>query len=203
MNFDQPNIIVENIFTNEEIEQIYGHINNTSEDDQQLVEIFSQKAYHSWLPLNIVAKLTAAAQSTTDTRLVLRELSFARYAKFSEDLPVQLVPHTDQGFREPRLTFDIQLKSNRDWAIVVEGTDYVLKDNQALTFSGTHQVHWREKTEFLGDDFMDMIFAHFSEADCVANVLGDFTPGVKPDAEHDIIMEVKQKHWTKIYNESK
>lgn len=202
MHFEQPNLIVENIFSEEEISQIYEHIDKTPEDKTKVIEIFSHKAYHNWLPDNIVETITKAAQSTTDTKIVLRELSFARYAKFEEAPVVQLPPHTDEGFREPRLTFDIQLQSNRDWAIVVEGRSYTLKDNQALTFSGTHQVHWRERTTFEANDTVDMIFAHFSAADYVENELGDWTPGVPVTAEHDIIMEEKRNHWEKVYNES-
>jgi hypothetical protein len=31
-----------------------------------------------------------------------------------------------------------------------------------LTFSGTNQIHWREYKEFKDNDFIEMIFAHFS-----------------------------------------
>jgi len=203
MDFNQPNIIVEDIFSEEEIVQIYEHIDSTPEDSIRLVPIFSHKAYNSWLPQNIVDTITRAAQSTTETKIVLRELSFATYKEFEGADAPQLPPHTDEGFREPRLTFDIQLKSNRDWAIVVEGRSYTLKDNQALTFSGTHQVHWREKTEFSDGEFADMIFAHFSAEDYVPNELGDWTPGVPVTAKHDIIMDEKRNHWTQIYDESK
>lgn len=203
MDTNQPNLIVGPIFTEEEIEAIYNHIDNTPEEQQNLITIFSHKAYHSWLPDSIVEKITAAAQSTTDEKIVLRELSFARYAKFEEDLPVQLPPHSDEGFREPRLTFDIQLKSNRDWAIVVEGRSYLLKDNEALTFSGTHQIHWREQATFQGDDFMDMVFAHFSRADYVPYELGHRAEGFGAQQEHDIIMYEKLEYWQKIYESSK
>lgn len=203
MHFDQPNLIVKNIFTDDEITQIYKHIDNTPEDRKEVVDVFSQQAYHSWLPQNIVETLTKAAQSTTQTPLVLRELSFAKYAKFDGAPKIQLTPHTDRTFREPRMTFDIQIKSNRTWALVVEGRSYTLNNNEALTFSGTHQVHWRESVDFLEGDYMDMIFAHFSAADYIENELGDYDPFGPPTADHDILMEAKQQHWTKIYNESK
>jgi hypothetical protein len=212
MNYNQPNLIVDKIFTDTEVEEIYRHIDSTPEDRQQLMELFSHKAYHNWLPEGIVKTITASAQSTTDKKIVLGELSFARYAKFDERLPVQLPPHWDEAFREPRLTFDIQLKSNRDWPIVVEGREYTLKDNQALTFSGTNQVHWRTKTDFAEGDFVDMVFAHFYAEDAVKEELGP-NPLVFKDGkysldmtvvgEHDILMLDKRAYWENVYKESK
>lgn len=212
MDYNQPNVIVDKVFTDDEISQIYDHINNTPEDRQQVMKIFSHKAYHSWMPENIVESITKAAQSTTDRKIVLGELSFARYAIFEEDLPVQLPPHWDEVFREPRLTFDIQLGSNRDWPIVVEGREYTLKDNQALTFSGTNQIHWRTKTNFSDGEFVDMIFAHFYAEDAVQGELGPnplkeidgkWSLDMTAMGEHDILMYNKRTHWENTYNESK
>ena len=39
-----------------------------------------------------------------------------------------------------------------------------MKDNEALTFSGTHQVHWRPKREFVEGEFLEAIFMHFEPA---------------------------------------
>lgn len=190
MRFDLPNIIVDEIFSDEEIAQIYEHVDNTPKDKQGVVAIFGQTAFHSWLPQNIVDKIVARAQSISDTPIKLRELSFARYSYDSGHKPA-LIPHTDETFKEPRLTFDIQLKSSRPWAIVVEGVPYTLEDNQALVFAGTHQVHWREKIEFEQDDYMDMIFCHFSADTDEENTLG-------PD--HEALMQSKRDEWFKIYN---
>ena len=59
----------------------------------------------------------------------------------------------------------MQLKSNIDWPILVEGQSFTLKNNEALTFSGTHQVHWREYRKFKEEDFIDMLFCHFTIKD--------------------------------------
>jgi len=203
LGYSQQNIIVDNILTEQEIQDVYNHIDSTPEERRELVRLFSHKAYHGWMPQNVIDSITRAAQSTTDVPLVLREISFARYEKYEEGLPVQLIPHSDETFREHRLTFDVQLRSNRDWAIVVEGKSFTLKDNQALTFSGTSQIHWREKTEFKDGDFVDMIFAHFSAQDYIPYELGVRSDSsLPPESEHDILMSDKQKDWEKIYNES-
>ena len=45
---------------------------------------------------------------------------------------------------------------------MVSNREFTLKDNEALTFSGTHQVHWRKHKDFDDKDFIEMLFCHFS-----------------------------------------
>jgi hypothetical protein len=40
---------------------------------------------------------------------------------------------------------------------------FTLKNNQALTFSGTHQIHWREPQNFEDDQYVEMLFCHLSD----------------------------------------
>jgi len=202
MDFNYKNIILKDIFNDQEITDIYKHIEETPEDRRQLVEQFSHTAYLSWLPQHVVDTIVTRAQEASDKELVLRELSFARYEKVRDNLEVRLTPHRDETFREPRVTVDIQLKSNIDWPIVVEGKEYLLKDNEALTFAGTHQVHWRTKREFSDGEFMDMIFCHFSAKDYVPEELGPFPSDPSMYSEHDRVMKAKADFWTEKYNES-
>lgn len=206
MDFDYKNLIIDNIFTESEIEDIYKHVDLASDDRKRFLDYYSQTAYFNWLPQHIVDTLVAKAQATIDTPIVLRELSFARYEKKSDDIPVRLTPHRDETFREPRLTVDIQVKSNIDWPISVEGREYQLKDNQALTFAGTHQVHWRPKRDFKDGEFLDMVFCHFSARDYVENELGELIssedPSLQKLSEHDKLMHERAAYWRKIYDES-
>lgn len=156
------NIIVDNVFTEDEIAQIYEHVDNTPEEKKNYQEVFAHTAYFSWMPDTIVNKIVKVANDNFGSKLVLKELSFARYEN-SRGMNPLLFPHYDEAFKEQRITFDIQLKASLPWSIIVEDAPYTLKDNQALFFSGTHQVHWREKIVFNKDDYVDMIFCHFSE----------------------------------------
>jgi hypothetical protein len=76
-----------------------------------------------------------------------------------------LYPHIDEAFAGKRFTVDVQLKSNVSWDIIIDNwkseQSFNLKDNQALTFSGTHQVHWRPKKEFKDGEFLEALFLHF------------------------------------------
>lgn len=200
--FELENKIVEDIFTEQEIQDIYDHVAHLQQDKGELVEVFSHKAYHGWLPQHIVEKIISKAQSAVDEPIQLEEMSFASYQKYREELPVQLIPHFDETFRERRLTFDIQVRSNRDWPLVVEGREYTLKDNQALIFSGTHQIHWRKKTEFKEGDQVDMIFCHFKPVNVEPNELGPYIQDYPNKSKHDKLMTDKRTEWEKFYNES-
>jgi len=164
MNADQENRIYKNIFTQEEIDSIYNAVESCGPVGTQIVPIYAQKAYHMMLPEQVVNKVESFVNEFSKEKVVLTEISFASYSKEFGDLPL-LSPHFDNTFKEPRLTFDIQLKSNIDWPIVIKGRPFLLKDNEALTFSGTHQVHWRPFREFKNGEFIDMVFCHFSLAE--------------------------------------
>jgi hypothetical protein len=110
---------------------------------------------------NLSDKILEYAQQCSDVLLQLESISFTRYS--SEYGFPELPPHVDTSFKQPRLTFDIQLDGNIEWPIIIEGNKYVLKNNEALVFSGTHQVHWREKKIFNKGEYIDMLLCQFSE----------------------------------------
>lgn len=193
MNFNYRNLIVDNIFTKKEIDEIYEHVSKTPEDQKKLVTEFGHVAHFSWLPQNIVDTIVEAARSITNLDIELRELSFARYSTAMGGKPL-LFPHLDETFKEPRLTFDIQVDATIDWPLVVEGREFTLKNNQALTFSGTHQVHWRKHIEFSDSDYVDMIFCHFALVGAEINTLGE---------DHYMPLMKHRDEWTKKYWEEK
>ena len=190
MKTDQPNLVISNVLTQSEIDDVYDHIAKTPIDRTNVMEALGHRAYYSWLPDNVVQKLTAQAQATTDRIIELRELSFARY---SAGLKPKLHPHLDTVFKEPRLTFDVQVGGNVSWPIIVEGRDYVLKNNEALTFAGTHQIHWRPKMDFEEGQYLDMIFCHFSAVGADPNSLGD---------DHYLPLQARCDKLEATYNES-
>jgi len=153
-----------NIFTEEEIKDIYDVINLNSNDNTTKVKIYGQKVWFIDLPENIKNRVTGQMKVVHNQNVKLEEISFARYSKEYSDIPI-LTPHYDNTFKEPRVTLDVQLRSNIDWTIVVEGNEIKLMDNEAAAFSGTHQVHWRKPIEFKDGDFVEMLFCHFSLED--------------------------------------
>lgn len=155
------NQIYKNIFTEEELKELYSVIDINQKENTFIVEIYAQKAWFVDMPKAIKDKVSILANDIYKQKLKLEEISFARYSKEYGKLPA-LTPHYDNTFKESRVTIDVQLRSNIDWPIVVQGKSFTLKDNEALTFSGTNQIHWREHKQFNESDFVEMLFCHFS-----------------------------------------
>lgn len=183
------NEIVKDIFTKEEMELIYDHMNSAPDDALLLHPTLGHKVFLWGMPQSIQDKALRVAQKYSDVPLKLTEISAARYATGYND-PPNLYPHID-FFSEPRLTFDIQLKSTRNWPIFVEGTEFVLRDNEALIFYGTNQMHWRPKTTFKDDDIIDMLFCHFSE--------DSETPKLNPPGFKESMLE-REQEFMKMYH---
>ena len=155
------NTVYKNVFTNKEIEDLYQAIDINQKEKTSTTAIYAQKIWFSQLPESVINKINSIAKEIYAEPVKLQEISFARYSKQYGEMPI-LTPHFDNAFSTPRVTIDIQVKSNIDWALVVDNKSFTLKDNEALTFSGTNQIHWREYKEFKDNDFIEMIFAHFS-----------------------------------------
>jgi len=176
------NLIVSNIFSDNELKTLYDDINiEINKYHQPQVTLGRLYSVLYWKEnkvenngpvdfktnMPIVNKIIGSAQQYSDFNLELESISFTRYSlKYgTPDLP----PHVDTNFKQPRLTFDIQLKSNTQWPIIIEKNIYTLKDNEALIFSGTHQVHWRQKKVFNVDEYVDMLLCQFSEKTTIDN----------------------------------
>lgn len=158
------NSVCKNIFTQKEIEDIYDRIDYYQKENTTIVPIYAQKVWFTEFPENIIQKVKSVAEKEYNEELTLEGMSFARYSIEYGERP-NLTPHYDNTFVEQRLTLDIQLKSNIKWPIVVEDNKFILNDNEGLTFSGTHQIHWRDYKDFENEDFAEMLFCHFSLKD--------------------------------------
>ena len=191
MKYDESNTIVKDVLTEEEIQEIYKMLETPSQ--QYVMKRFNQKISDFRLPESVERKIVKYCQDISgESDLMISEYQFARYTNIvNEDGSIGapfLSPHYDETFKEPRFTFDYQMKSNTSWPLVVEEKQFALEDNQALTFSGTHQIHWRTKKEFSSEDFVDMIFFHLKK--------------IKSEPKsHDVnlVMNEKAKHFIKIY----
>jgi len=193
MKYDESNTIVKDVLTEEEIQEIYKMLETPSQ--QYVMKRFNQKISDFRLPESIERKVIKHCEEISgETGLMISEYQFARYTNIvNEDGTIGapfLSPHYDETFKEPRFTFDYQMRSNTSWPLVVEEKEFALEDNQALTFSGTHQIHWRVKKIFSPEDFVDMIFFHLKKA------------GSEPkSSDVNMIMNEKAKHFIKVYEE--
>jgi len=168
MREDEVNTIVEDVFTKEEIDAIYKAVENNV--GSAFIEPHSQANTFIHLPDSIIDKVTSLVrQLSGNDNLVISEYCHARYANVTSNcgkfhFKPSLFPHVDETFKEPRFTFDYQLNGNVDWPIIVApDKSFSLKNNQAVTFSGTHQVHWRQPQLFADDQFVEMVFFHCTD----------------------------------------
>ena len=166
MKHNEANVIVDNVLTEDQINRVRLAVSNKKGSD--FVGIHCQTNNFIDLPQDIVDTFTSHARSISgNNNLVITEYCHSIYSNLEVDgrsYRPSLFPHYDETFKEPRFTFDYQLKATLPWPIVVEpDTELILKDNQAATFSGTNQIHWRTPTPFGDDDYVEMIFCHFSD----------------------------------------
>jgi hypothetical protein len=193
MKYSEQNLIVENVLTEDEILEIYKILKNPN--NTYLMKLFTQTVSDFDLPKNIQDKIIDYSEKISgESGLEISEYQFARYKNVVDPdsgkvLRPNLIPHRDSSFTEPRFTFDYQIGGNTAWSLVVEEKKFELKNNQALTFSGTHQVHWREPKIFSDDEYVDMVFFHLKK-----------TNSSPYSEEVDSLMEEKTKKYLDLYN---
>jgi hypothetical protein len=162
-----PNTVVRNVLTEEERSKILKDIENF--ENPRLNGHVGQLTFDIQLDESVISKVTDIAQEIYGGPVVLQEYNLSRYhnnkmTDREDDIIPILFPHTD-FFETGRVTLDYQFRSNTSWGIVVDNkesvSEHILNDNELLSFSGTNQVHWRNKKVFGNDEFIEMIFFHF------------------------------------------
>jgi hypothetical protein len=162
-NKDFNPYVIKNLLTNEEVLSIYNIIKNKENDF--LFQPFAGHRAWTFKDETFSNKLNKIITDYIGEPMELKEYSFARYSSKFGYKP-KLFPHYDtHSLDGQRITVDIQMNKTRDWAVVVEGQPFNFDIGDALVFSGTQQVHWRENLELDSNDEIDMIFAHFSYID--------------------------------------
>ena len=181
----KDNTIVYNVFSAEEIKLIYHDINLLLKHNQFIsLQSFYGRLYIPlyWRqktelsdPIDLRISKTIFdcifnhCASLSDLPLQIESISFARYSlKYGTP---NLPPHTDFNFKEPRLTFDVQLDANVKWPILTENKTFLLENNSASVFSGTNEIHWRAKQQFNENEYLDILLCQLSEKSDIDNTI--------------------------------
>jgi hypothetical protein len=177
LNFEP--VIIDNVFTPEEIEQIYSladenFANIEREFGRKAYPIFQEKAE------NIFDRVNTHLSEVFGQRMQCLEDPFLIRYNIEYGFKPKLAPHFDRRGTH-KAVLDVQLNANEDWAVVIDGKNYNLKFNQGLVFMGTDQVHWREPKELKAGTEIDMI---------IWNV--DFAPKIEMKEEHKQAMLMKE-----------
>lgn len=184
------NIILKNILTEEEIAKVYDVVNSTDLENTVVQNSMGHRAYLVSLGEDIREKLEKVVQDEFGSGWILNAYQFARYSQ-KYGYVNKLYPHFDDAFEDHKLTLDVQINATKPWPIVIEGKAFTLNNNEALIFSGTDQIHWREDVKFDDEDIIDMIFCHFTLVD---------DPRGKIDSEWIKSMQEKEDYWKPILN---
>jgi hypothetical protein len=179
------NIIIKDILTQDQIDHIYSVIDSTPEEKTHIQRRLGHKAYLVGLGEDLRKYFEEIIQKHYGEEWVLTDYQFARYSSKFGYKP-KLYPHFDDAFDVHKLTLDIQVKSTIDWPLVVEGKEFLLKDNDGLVFSGTDQIHWRTEAELSEDDVVDLIFCHCERKDGPNKFISE---------DHKKKMNLLEKEW--------
>jgi hypothetical protein len=150
-------ILVDNIFTDKELKAILQAAREFPLKKVRVQKWGGQGVLdHIKISDNIIAKIQNLASEVCNKDLVVAEYSVVRYSP-EYGYEVKLFPHYDTRPYE-MFVFDVQLQTNEDWGIIVEGKQFNILDNQALLFSGTQQMHWRENKKLQDNSEILMMF---------------------------------------------
>jgi hypothetical protein len=111
------------------------------------VKGFSEEFYSS---------VRETAEKALGLKLLRPKIHFARYTTKTGHKP-QLRPHCDSQLKNPCVTLSIQLQSTLSWDLCAYDTCDNLSYNEAMVFSGSHQIHWRPEKDFSEDDYLDIM----------------------------------------------
>jgi hypothetical protein len=150
-------VLVDNVFTDEELKNILQTVKWFPLEKIRIQKWGGQGVLdHITISDSVLAKIQKLASEACNKELVIAEHSVVKYSpKYGYE--VKLFPHYDTRLDE-MFVFDIQLKTNEDWGIIVEGKQFNILDNQALLFSGTQQMHWRENKKLQDGSEIIMMF---------------------------------------------
>lgn len=176
--------IIRDALDEQDIKEIYEKVQASS--NSFIHPRYGQEVIDFQMPEHINHKIVAHTEKVFNvTGLELVAYQFARYKNMVDqdgnNLVPNLFPHFDP-FDEKKYTFDLQLDTNTSWDIFVEEEKFSLDNNNALVFSGTHEIHWRAPKVFEEDEFLEMLFCHLN----IKN-------GGKLPANHKEDMTLKEK----------
>lgn len=173
-------IVINNIFNKQETEYMLNLIESFPLENIRVQKWGGQGILDDIkITENIKKKIEDIATKNIGEEMILENFSIARYSA-DYGYEVKLFPHYDTRKAE-MFVLDIQLKTNQDWGIIVEGCQYNIKDNDALLFSGTQQMHWRERKKLFKESEIYMMFCWIRHK--IAKPIS---------VQHDIIMKERE-----------
>lgn len=163
--------VIENVLTNEDVAILKKHIaeerDNYNADELHaplILKKMSRLQLELKYPEDIKIKLEKLASDLCGEEVVMTHNSYLDYdGKYNPGTNPSLPPHFDSDNYYTKITFDYQLDTNVDWAIIIEGKKFYLQNNQMLYFWGAGQAHWRENIILEENQKTEVLTMHFSK----------------------------------------
>lgn len=151
-----PISIVNNIFSQDEIERIYDSVSNSnSVVDTHLGRL--KVTIEDGLSSKTIDKLEDIVMDVTNMKL---EMGGAVYVEYNNLYGTPNLPtHVDADSTD--ILINIQLESNTIWDIGLNLETYRLNDNSGLLFNPNEEIHWRVHKEFSDGEYVKMLFIRF------------------------------------------
>lgn len=145
------------------------------------------------LDKKIIEKVEKYVKETYSSEIIVKDIGFMRFSK--EYGKPKLLPHKDDYACE--VVFDYQLRTNKKWDLFIEGKRIQLKDNDAVSFEGEKEAHWRERISFNDGEYVDMICFN-----CIGKDHWRHNSIDNPKSEIELEKEKYEifKKWGSVYN---
>jgi hypothetical protein len=169
------NQIFKDFYTEDEYKQLTTYVEDFAHRSKNYGREFTLGRYYgviqdNWktsasiggFPNNLLTKVKTFAEDHFGIEeLNIFDIIIIRYCTDYGFVP-KLDLHKDGGALT-KYTVDYQYSSNIDWPVVVEEKEFLLNNNDALTFIGTKQLHGRRDRIFSNEDYVENIFFQFTE----------------------------------------
>ena len=187
-NSDFVPVVIDNVFTDSQIASIYSQLEIADDSKTQIKPFAGHKVWQRRFGPEVEKAIRDVAISVTGTQMMLNgDYSFTRYSP-EYGYECKLFPHYDTRHSQ-RLTVDVQLNYDEDWKVIVEEQEFLLKYNQALVFTGTQQIHWREKKKLKPSSRIDMLLSHLS-----------YHPSLPYDNNQVAVLEERSRFLMELYD---
>ena len=173
-----PHIVVDNVFTEDEMKAIYKKIDSITDSNLASGKdkyegffkvrsngflVYTDNEFHNFCTPQVKQRI----EELTGVKVTKIGMHFSRYQAY-DDLKPRLMPHLDRHSKSANLTMTVQLlagdltdKHNPNkqinWPLYVDTTEIPMRYNRGVLFCSNYQLHWRPDLEFGPDDRYDTV----------------------------------------------
>lgn len=155
-----PNVLIDSIFTDEQYKKLYY---NVATNDKKYIDRIDDTGYVSHgdpIDEELFSVIAEKMEKVVGKKVTKYMSHYARYSNDGKTFPM-LRPHYDRGLELATVSMTIILDSTIDWDVETENHVFSPTKNQGITFSGSHQFHWRPYKKFADTDYYDILVCQF------------------------------------------